>query len=244
MEIESPVLEKIKSRGYWRILISPISHKVRFKQTTDCFQFIEKNFVDIDGLTFPFYTGLSVAKDESLIKEYFSEYALCSADYGSIKEYWRLYRSGQFIHFTGILDDWWQDDVFQRSYLTSIKPFERISYNQSIMLTVTQVFDFMNRMCSYDIYNEGLSINMQIHKLHNRSLWFPDNRMFLQLKPSKENIFTEEKTFSKEDLIIRHRDLSIDVLLRIYELFNWHPSADQLKTYQEKMVKTGRFDQT
>lgn len=236
---ELKLLEKIRSRGFWRINIRPITDKIRFARSSDCLEFMKKNQVEYDGMSYPFYNGLSVVSIDQLDNGLKSDYAFCSSDYGPYKEYWRLYRSGQFIHYMGIIDDWWQDDFFKRPGLMDRKPFVDINYVYGIMLPLTQIFEFMKRLSENEIMTEGLEYSIDVSRLKGRTLWIHNNKLLFQLKPSIEDIFKDSNVISPDEILFNSQKLSLLTIARFYELFNWVTSIESLKVYQDKLIKTG-----
>jgi hypothetical protein len=94
------VLDKIRSRGHWRVVIRPTTfeeHKV--PNFSDLFPIVEKNSVQLRGWDYPHIdrSHPPLTGDDWVGQEF---------DDGDKIEVWRLYQSGQFVHFFEITGDW------------------------------------------------------------------------------------------------------------------------------------------
>ena len=94
------LLDNIRSRGYWRVVIRPYSFiEKRIADRSELLHILEKTSVEYKGWGFPHIDGWRKPDNgpdwigQEISKE-------------PILELWRFYQSGQFIHYFGMPEDW------------------------------------------------------------------------------------------------------------------------------------------
>lgn len=96
----NPVVEKIKSRGYWRVLIRPGDYQpTRVANILSLRKIISECSVQISGWDFPHVSSRS----EPTIGQDHIEQVI---DWEHYVQYWRFYQSGQFVFYGGVWNDW------------------------------------------------------------------------------------------------------------------------------------------
>jgi len=138
-------LAKIKSRGYWQIIIRPITfQKGHISDLSNGLKIIEKCKMSLRGWDYPHMS--------------YEEPAYCGIDYlesivdWSIhKELWRFYDSGQFVHFRGFKEDWLEESHFDSSQYacSSRTAFDGID----AIYTMTEIYQFANRLANEQIFD-------------------------------------------------------------------------------------------
>ena len=96
----SKLLEKIRSRGHWRVIIWPSTFvENRVPHRSSLLPILQKTSVDFKGWRFPHIDSFRIPDDGSDWIGQEIDWALCF-------ELWRFYQSGQFIFYSGMLSDW------------------------------------------------------------------------------------------------------------------------------------------
>ena len=93
------LIEKIKSRGYWRVNFQPITAVVRLDSIQKCKEIIEKNNVNLRGWDFP---HIPSRNDETTGFAPAGNYYEGWTDWSNYKEFWRMYMFdlfGNFMYF-------------------------------------------------------------------------------------------------------------------------------------------------
>lgn len=234
---EEEILKKIKSRGFWRINIRPSTYNLFFSKSSECLTFVRKNIVDFTGWDYPHFAEV---QSEIQAVENYSDFGMGWSDAGPHKEYWRLYRSGQFIHYMCIGDDWWEDDFWKRDWLMNRTPMTHIGAVYDLLSPVTSIFEFCKKLAEQNILGREFNLSIQIIGLKNRKLWMQSDKLVLaRTGVCKENEFKEEKVFTSEEIILNTQELSLQTLSRIYDLFKWNVSLESLKVYQNNLKERG-----
>src|SRR5690348_12794894 len=98
---EVGILGKIKSKGYWEIELRPSVYKKDNLSLSECNEIIEKYQVRLRGWYYP-----HIAHHE--YGEVFNGDNFVEGLVDSFKhlEVWRMYTSGQFIHYLNFWEDW------------------------------------------------------------------------------------------------------------------------------------------
>lgn len=233
----SKIIEKIKSRGYWRINFRPLIHEVKLSPLSRCKDIVEKNALQLRGWDYPHYprrrgddTGLNPGND------YYQGWI----DWQSHKELWRMYQSGQFIHYRGLWEDWDDED----SWIAEENKMPNM-VNLGVTHTVyqiTEIFEFLIGLVMEGIYKEGVKVSILLCNTRERKLWLenPQRVSFMIEKiTGADNIeFTSE--YNEKDIIDSSSELAVKVVLHFFERFEWVPSEDLIRKDQEELLKRKR----
>jgi len=232
---EKELLDLIKSKGYWEIEISPYTFKADRLELDEILQLVKKSQVHKWGRYYPL-----ISQSDSWSGESFrgNNYWESITDDGSQhRELWRMYQSGQFIHYVALREDW--------GYKNDIGLYAEVSRKiQSIILTlytVTEIFLFVSRLASDNLFEDYIYMNLKLHGADDRQLVFstPDRTLYDNYICRIEGPITIENTVSVTDVMSNSPRLAMDTVIRIFRLFNWNSTqiADILRNDQEKILK-------
>lgn len=232
---EKKSLDEIKSKGYWRIKIKPSSYQKKRFEIPNCKKMIISNQVKLRGIYYPHVDS---------VKEIFSgdDYVECISELIEHKEIWRLYQSGQFIQHRGFWEDWLANYRSQISFgMNRIVETKTVKSILMTLYTVTEIFLFMSRLASnLDGYKET-DLSLRLSNVENRTLVVDD--IFRTLHGTytcRVNEINYSDTFSASDLIGNSLDLALNVVVNIFQKFNWNITEDSIKALkkdQEKFLK-------
>src|ERR1043166_6582061 len=94
------VEKKIRSRGYWRVVIRPSSFIAERARLRDLEQIARDTVVQLRGWDYPHFPRDGVTRGNDFIE------ALTDSGWIQHIELWRLYQSGQFVHLFAMREDW------------------------------------------------------------------------------------------------------------------------------------------
>lgn len=231
MTILEERINKIKSKGYWRVLIRPTTFETRRIPTfSGARQIIDSSKVSLRGWDYPYWQD-SEAKNVG-------EYVECSVDWSQYIEYWRFYRSGQFMHLFAVHED--HIDV-EKSLGTSYPPRPKRSGYLSFIgatLIVTEIFEFAARLASKDILSPAAFVSIGLYNMYDHQLAAFNSRRLMPdryVRESSEPIVFETQV-SAQDLISKTDELALDAVVEIFEHFNWNnPPRDILAEDQRRL---------
>lgn len=236
MNLREGLLNKIKSRGYWRINFRPLVYNPqRIKNLPDCKKIIEECSVEFRGWDYPHFprregedTGLAPGNN------YYEGWI----DWGAHKEIWRMYQSGQFIHYLALNEDWWEEDSWYSAELRKIPP-KTILTVVGTVYHFTEIFEFLNRLTQKGIYDEGIEISILLGNTQNRRLEIldPMRAPFLREYKTGGKPIQFSQKYSKEKILENSKTLALETIIYFFHRFGWdEPNVEVIKNDQEKLI--------
>ncbi len=230
--MKKDIIEEIKSRGYWRIVFEPTVYETKLSSVSECREVVEKCVVSLRGWDFP---HLARRNDSSDGYQSFENYFQSWTDWESYKELWRMYQSGQFIFYKGLNEDWHEKE--------SIDSGTKFNIIGSGIYQLTEVYEFLNRLVSFGLYNEGVSVNVSLQNTSGRKLWLSDpmrTGFWSEYKTGADKI-EFAKTYTKEDILNTSKDISLENMLYVVDRFGWsNPAIETLAKDRDNLL-TGRI---
>jgi hypothetical protein len=227
-------IDTIKSRGYWRINFQPIGKPADFS-LKECEELVDKNSVKLRGWYYPFY-GHGDADNHGI--ENHNNYVQGWIDSGEFKEFWRMYKSSQFLHYSAVQEDWSTPEVEGRFSPNDLEPGKYLNFVGSLTYYITEIVEFLARLHHSGLYAEGAYVSISLNNTKGRQLSsFDAFRRLSFPRVTQENPITFEKAFSPDDLQLPAKDLAIEPIVHFFEMFNMADiSIDQvIKKDQETL---------
>lgn len=231
------LLEKIKSRGYWRVNFQPVTVEY-FETQKELREIIEKNSLSVRGWDYP---HIPRRNDENGSMLSADKYLEGWEEWEKYKEFWRIYKSGQFLYYRGLREDWIEEDTWYGATDTEIKqikPLTRLAMLGSVIYEVTEMFEFLSRLVKHGLYRDGVVVNISLHNTEGRQLWVDSsNRLpfsFPKKTGAREIPFSG--TFSKEEIIENSNTIANKLILQVFDAFEFNPSSDQIMKDQESFL--------
>ena len=228
--------EKIKSRGYWRINFQPLVAAQKLPTVGACKDLIQSNSVELRGWDYPHFPQRVDADSGA---ETGNDHYQGWVDWEAHKEFWRIYQSGQFIHYLGLREDWMDEDSwFTSANQIQRKPGEALSVVGTVY-QITEIFEFISRLTKRGLYEEGARIALSLQNTAQRGLWLNSpNRVPLSgryITGASEISF--DKEYAKDDLTANSKELAFDIIIQIFDRFGWHaPNSASIKRDQEDLL--------
>ncbi|MFO7676086.1 MAG: hypothetical protein R6X12_07225 [bacterium] len=229
------VLPIIKSRGHWRVNFRPLSASHRLDSSEACREVVERNVLELRGTDYPHYPRKQDTDAELELGKTFCE---GRSDWVPFKELWRMYQSGQFIHYVALWEDWHatQQNLF------GFKPGDHLSIEGAVY-RLTEVFEFAARLARdrSGVYTDGLSIAVSLHGTAHRSLWLRDQqRMPLtgayQSQQSQVNLGV--RNYTPAELLTSSPRESFAATVHLFKAFGWtDPNLEMIREYQDRLLK-------
>lgn len=223
------LIQKIKQKGYWKVIIRPTEFKQKnISGLDECKKIIEASVVSLRGWNYPHIdkNGITISGNDS-IESY------CDSDFIGHLEYWRFYQSGQFIHYFSMREDYCIDEKeMQRiKYQGDIESSKLLSII-STLYSVTEIFEFAQRLAVKDILGSLIEISIELADVEGRELFFWDSfSRYLNRNYTctfrDENI-AEKRIVPKEELIANSDKIALTVYMEILKKFNWPEIPQQV----------------
>lgn len=215
------LIDKIKSQGYWRVIIKPTQfNKSLIPSLTECQRLIEESKVYLRGWDYPhlprYGQGLVNGVD-------WLEASTDSMVWIPMLEYWHFYQSGQFAHLFNCGEDWVNRDQLQIQNWRNLPLPERVLSILNTVYRVTEIYEFAARLAAKGIFRSDLSITVELHGMKDRGLVVTGHMRapLLDNYICGVDALPYSKTVSLEALLAQASELALESLLWFFERFNW-----------------------
>lgn len=227
---EASILDKIKTRGYWKIAIHPSSFQGNLiEDRTKLFDIVRTCSVRYRLWDYP-HINLSgnLCENDAWIGQDYDRHGLF--------ETWRLHQSGLFVHHRAIEDDWEDETNSERS--DSDEPTDRILHYLSTIYTFLEIFEFASRLSRSPAGTDFMRVNIELHGLSERRLVETDIRFLLPNRYiSNQPDWTFNQTYSFIDLTTQSRDFAAHAARELFVIFGYDVSIESLKRIQDLLVR-------
>jgi len=226
----SSLLEKIRSRGYWRVVIRPQTFiEKRISQITELYPILQKTSVNLRGWDFPHLDfHIQTHVDIDWIGQ--------ESDWEHFLEIWRFYQSGQFIDITGMDEDWYDQRQSIPAALGDWRPGLILGIGNALF-RFTEIFEFAARLAMTQAGDDIIRIEITIINLEGRKLWVDSHSRM----PLRHNYTASIREFpyqielSRTELIATPRELALKPTTELFRRFHWDPSQDVLRNQQKEL---------
>lgn len=220
------LLEKIKSRGYWRINFRPLSEPDRVLSINQCKSVVERNRVSLRGWDYPHIPRI---EETALLESSFEAWN----DWSTHIEFWRMYTSTQFIHYRAVPEDWRAEDPFSQS---GSSQDERILGVTMHSWHLTEVFEFLSRLTKDGLYGGGVQVSLSLMNTANRTLTVDDHKRapfsYDRATGAKELTYTTD--LQPADLT-EPKQRAADAILYFWDKFGFEPAREQVLQVIEEL---------
>ena len=244
MTDSAKVREKIVERGYWEIVLHPTEYAENRFDFTKLKEILEKHQVRYRGWPYPHIPNRKI-HEGYYNKDRFVESFVHWAEY---LENFRFYRSGQFIHYKGMIEDRLDDhpeSFFAWTPEMQKDPPEQLFLEPTLTLYIlTEILIFASKLVSEDMFGGEIRISIKLHNMNCRFLKslsitrFP----FFGRECHSETIVLGPVEFSSDSLSTEHDKLAIDWTMEILSKFDFTSEhmreileTDQKKFYERKL---------
>jgi hypothetical protein len=157
---ESELLNNLKLKGYWKVIFRPDEFKRERVGLQVSKAHLERSIVTFRTYNYPHYYGDAYGKPVLG-----SDYVQWSTHVSPTRFFtqqvvslWRMYQSEMFIHFFGLLEDYWKSTASQH-----VITFTNLAWS------LTEIYKFASNLALKGI-NHLYSIQIQINNLKEREL--------------------------------------------------------------------------
>ncbi len=230
---EDDVLSKVKSRGYWSIIVRPTTFVAERVPDLDVLRaIVPRCQVRMRGWYFPYVDqGARIAIGSDWVSQ--------STDQGHHVGLWRLYQSGQFVDYCGLIDDW-RDENPADSLPAKWRPGQWLCV-EHVLFTFTQVFEFASRLALSEAASEQVVIHIGLKGMQGRSLWFasPSRGGFDGSGVSELPEFGRGVQFQRDKLVAEPREAAVQLARQFLQRFGWSAAPEILRDLQSELIGAG-----
>ena len=226
----SELLERIRSRGYWKAIVRPTTfNERRVKHRSDLLPILEKNSVEIKGWSFP-HIGPVMTLDEG------PDWVGQELARDHILEFWRFYQSGQFIHYFAMPEDW---GARSKPWLQSPDGISGVMLDVGdVVVRFTEVFEFAARLAFAETWDEGIHIEVSVDNIENHFLQLSGlgSTEVTGIPQAEVPTMQYARDLSIEELAAGAGELSLEPTLRMFSAFGWKPGIDVIRDLQTERI--------
>lgn len=231
----SELLEKIRSRGYWRVVIRPGNFvEKRVSNISTLYPLLQKISVQLRGWDFPHLDPRTPPITDV-------DWVGQESEWEAFVETWRIYQSGQFVDFAGMTEDW-RDQSEWSPAPENWKPNLTLSAFDALF-TVTEVFELAARLAQSEAGDDVMHIEVTPSHLAGRELRRDDAIHYLPLMPGKYKASIEKMPYQidlpRMQLIAQARELALVPATELFKRFGWDPGLEVLRDMQAGLLHRG-----
>ena len=226
----------VREEPHWRVVIHPGSYeKERIPSLAECWSIMERSRV---GWRHPEYPIIGREEERAEGEDWIASWA----DYGVQREYWRLYRSGQFVHLRGLWLERREHDAamsaFAERHPSETSPCGHIDIN-TLVQTPLEIVTFAGRL--------GIARALDHHPLIEIAMRGLDSHVLLTTDPwrgeprdahyAKSDTFTHTWTPPLLDLATSPEALAAEATRALLAHFEYtSASTEQIERDQKRFL--------
>jgi len=226
------LLEQIRSRGYWRVEIHSTDYQgKRLPSRAEMQNLLSGATVSLCGWPYPYFQA-----EETTYNGKWLEGQVNRSYY---REYWRLYESGQWLHYLGLSGAWIpREKLFEG--LTPLPP-QRAGYlhvRNNILYTLTEIFRFAVGLAQGGILDPDAFLSIQLHNTHDYMLFESFNRFFgYSYVNQSDRPIEQQQSLPVGELSAVADQMALEMAIKIYSVFGWVPVEAAVRTLVEDQKK-------
>jgi hypothetical protein len=226
---ERAVLDEIRARGYWRVVIRPANFEQNhIGSRSDLLPIVARNSVRFRGWDYPHvdHRGPLLTGADWVGQETSSEQFL---------EVWRMFLSGQFIHLLAMAEDW--RDRSRHLPADGEWVPGRYLHVMDPVYELTEIFEFAARLALTPAGASQMLVEIALRNLKGRRLVVGDHEH--PLEPPHHTATRDWNHLwqgSQTDLIAQPRELAALAAQDLFACFGEKVSPEILRLAQENIT--------
>ena len=226
---ETTILGKLRSWGYWRVVIRPTTFQVkRIARFDDLLPIVDRNSVQLRGWDYPHV-------DRSRPPLRGADWVGQEYDCEDQIEVWRFYQSGLFLHYFAIAGDWRDLSTFLPAE-PGWAPLRDIDYLETIYKFV-EIFEFATRLALSPAGASPMHVEIDLEHLENRRLVTTSRDIVLRGEYCTQMPrWNHRWEGSQTDLIARPRELAALAAQEFFARFGLNVTLASLSELQQRIT--------
>lgn len=221
------LVDEIQSVGHWRVNLRPLVQLEQPLSFQQCSDLVRDNAVSIRGWDYPHISHRQDNEGGWLRGDNFHE-NWC--DWWGHREFWRMYKSGQFLSYNALREDTSEEEQRgrRRGTLDIL----------SAIYSMTEFIEFAHRLHVAGPYRDGVVIVIALRNTAGRHLEVGPTRMsFFDRKETGAENINLERTLEVPQIRDEHQAIAVNLLLELFDFFGWNPSREQIAADQAKFYR-------
>jgi hypothetical protein len=226
------LLQDIKSCGYWRIEIHSTEYQRKRLQSRAAMQdLVSRAMVSLRGWPYPYYRPEETT--------YSIKWLEGQVSWDHYREYWRLYESGQWVHYMRLRGARAKREELFRG-LSPLPPQHAgyLHVRGDVLFTLTEILHFAAGLGHGGVLDPSAAISVQLHNTKDHMLVESFERFFpyQYVNPSDVPI-EQQRILPVAELSAAADETALEMSLRIFEVFGWIPSDAAVRNLAEDQKK-------
>ena len=231
----SKLLETIRKRGYWKVVIRPSTFDGRRVLDNGILaHIIRRNAVSYKGWDFPHIEGSGAVEQGP-------DWIGQEIDWKPILELWRFYQSGQFVHYFGMVEAW-DENSAGKLFPPSDEHCRAELRVESVVARFTEIFELAARLSFTEAGDASMRLEISAGNIENCVLLtLPRQRGPLaQVLAPVKPLVTFISELSSTDLVTDRRELALGSAVEFFKCFKWDPPIELLRDVQAANLGSGQ----
>jgi hypothetical protein len=222
------MLERIRQRGYWRVIIHPAEFQADRIPRDALLPLIQKSAVQARSWGIP-------RIHDSEHCEIGPDWVQGSSGNTSLPESWRLYQSGQFVYYAGLAEDW-RGRSFASPNAAVWQPGQELAIAHSVH-RYTACFELAKRLAFAQIF-PSVHIEITFHGLQQRQLRVDSPRQLslLHAYHASTDVVQYAGDIATIDLIAGAHREALNAVEQLFQSFQWQPAPLLLQDLQREYL--------
>ncbi|CDZ31647.1 Hypothetical protein NGAL_HAMBI1145_04100 [Neorhizobium galegae bv. officinalis] len=222
------LVEHIQSLGHWRVNIRPLSAPSKLLTLAECREVVTKSSVSLRGWDYP---HISTRDDSQGGVENVGDFVQGWCDWYHHVEFWRMYKSTQYLHYKALREDLTED--------APGKPSEPSLGVGTSVYTMTELVEFAFRLFRAGLYGDGALINVTIGNTAGRQLWIDDPRRmgFSYPRTTAATKIEIQREVSAADFRADPIHISSEMAVELFDHFGWTVDRGRVQADQAQFYK-------
>lgn len=227
------LMKDIKSLGYWRVEIRSAEYQARRLPTcAGMHDLLSRATVSLRGWPYPYYQAHETA--------YNGKWLEGKKAWENFREYWRLYESGQWIHYARVYGAGVAREELFRG--TTPLPPQHAGYvpvRGAILFTLTEILRFAAGLAQGGILAPTAFLSAQMHNAKDYMLFESFDRFFPgeRYVNTWDEAITCEQSLPASELSANADRLALDWAIRVFSVFGWNPTEAAIRNLAEDQKK-------
>ena len=228
---------------HWRVTIRPDRFDPDLIPTrSKCLNIVEKAKVSLRGWDFPYVPTRDGQSGQG------SNWIAAWCTFMGTAEYWRLFQSGQFVHYSAVrevTESQWRDKL-QAEAMNHLRHVRDVDWDSvpgfisliNLLYIVTEIFEFAARVAQAGVYEGAVTVRVEIHGIQGFVLTTDANRSWRLYCTASENDLSKTWIIPTDRLIADSASYSLAAAGWFYESFGWmEPNLDVLRKDQQEFLR-------
>ena len=229
----SELLEKIRSRGYWKVIIRPATFvENRIGDFAHLHPILQKTYVQIPNWRWEFPhldNRAPLHKNEDWIGQ--------ESEWEQYLEYWRFYQSGQFLSVKGFYEDW-RDNSNRCPPPSGWEPGHSLEVEDTL-LHFNEIFEFATRLTFTEAGDARMLLEISAHNIEGRGLKLDMRRMgssYLRSLKASVNESPYKINLANTELVANPGELALKPAVELFQRFGWNPGVNVLRDIRDECI--------